>query len=113
MSAVPGSSSKVLEAWWQHAPGHLLTSSLFLVSPVGQRVERSQAPCDIPEEKSYEDLQEHKAGIWLFRQTVLAGRKAFNDNAACVLPTSAAARTVSWPDGLLCTAQCEGHYMCT
>lgn len=32
---------------------------------------------------------------WLFRQTVLVGRKAFNDNAAYVLPTSAAARTVS------------------
>lgn len=42
LSAAPGLSSTAPEVWWQHGPGHLLTSSLFLVSPVGQRVEGSQ-----------------------------------------------------------------------
>lgn len=45
LPAVPGSSSKAPVIWWQHVPGHSLTSSLFLVSPVDQRVEGNQPSC--------------------------------------------------------------------
>lgn len=35
LPAAPGSSLKAPVIWWQRVPGHWLTSSLFLVSPVG------------------------------------------------------------------------------
>lgn len=42
LPAAPGSSSKAPVIWWQHVPGHSLTSFPFLASPVGKRVKGDQ-----------------------------------------------------------------------
>lgn len=52
LPAAPGLSSKVPVVWWQHVPSHSLTSFLFLVSPMGQRVEGDQPSC-VTHQKGY------------------------------------------------------------